>query len=55
MYIIIEEIEVNIVNIKIEALMSIMPKSTNSKHKPIILHPSDQVFICSKIENVFNF
>lgn len=30
------------------------PSSTDPKHKPIILHPDDQVLICGKIEKVFD-
>ena len=30
------------------------PSSTNPKHKPIVLHPDDQVLICGKVEKVFN-
>lgn len=30
------------------------PSSTNPKHKPIILHPDDQILICGKVEKVIN-
>jgi repressor LexA len=31
----------------------LMPKSTDSDHKPIILHSEDDVTICGKVEKVF--
>jgi len=31
------------------------PSSTNSHHKPIVLHPDDEVSICGQIDRVFNF
>lgn len=30
----------------------LMPSSTNPKHKPIVLHPEDDVLICGKVERV---
>ena len=30
----------------------LMPSSTNSKHKPIVLHPEDAVLICGRVEKV---
>ena len=31
------------------------PNSTNSHHKPIVLHPDDEVSICGQIDRVFSF
>ena len=31
------------------------PNSTNQKHKPIVLHPDDEVFVCGKVDHVFEF
>lgn len=40
---------------KMDGLFALMPNSSNSKHKPIILHQEDQNYICGKVEQVFNF
>lgn len=34
--------------------IKLMPSSTDTKHKPIFLHPSDNIFICGQVERVFN-
>ena len=31
------------------------PNSTNSKHKPIVLHPEEEFFVSGLVERVFNF
>ena len=31
------------------------PHSTNPKHKPIVLHPNEEIFICGQVNRVFNF
>jgi len=32
----------------------LVPRSKDSSHKPILLHPDDDVIICGKVEKVFN-
>lgn len=39
----------------IDSTPVLLPNSTNPEHKPIILHPDDQVSICGKVVRVFNF
>jgi repressor LexA len=34
--------------------IKLMPSSTDAKHKPIFLHPSDNILICGQVERVFN-
>jgi len=40
---------------KVEGTPVLVPNSTNLRHQPIILHPDDQIYICGKVERVFNF
>jgi len=40
---------------KINGIPVLLPNSTNPKHQPIILHSDDQVYVCGKVEKVFNF
>lgn len=40
---------------KIDGIPVLLPNSRNTKHRPIILHPEDQINICGKVERVFNF
>lgn len=40
---------------KINGIKMLMPKSKNKEHKPIILHPEDDVVVCGKAVKVFNY
>jgi SOS-response transcriptional repressor LexA len=40
---------------EVDGVPVLLPDSTNAEHKPIILHPEDQINICGKIEKIFNF
>jgi len=40
---------------KVEGIPVLVPNSTNPKHQPIILHADDQIYVCGKVEKVFNF
>lgn len=31
------------------------PNSSNKKHKPILLHRDDEIFVCGKVDHVFDF
>ena len=39
--------------IKDKGVLMLVPCSTNSTHKPIILHPEDECLICGRVERVF--
>ncbi|MFZ5392288.1 MAG: transcriptional repressor LexA [Patescibacteria group bacterium] len=38
-----------------DGITFLVPSSTNSKHKPIILHPEDDINFCGEVEKVFSF
>jgi len=37
---------------KEEDKIVLMPNSTNPKHKPVVLHPEDEILICGKVEKI---
>jgi len=41
--------------IKKDDVTFLVPSSTNLKHKPIILHPEDDINFCGEVEKVFSF
>lgn len=38
---------------KKDKTVALLPRSTNPKHQPIILHPDDQIFVCGEVVRVF--